>query len=50
MESEVKEALNTTIFKATGGGGGGCISSGNVYITDTGNVFVKVNDKPNVSK
>jgi mevalonate kinase len=49
MEEAVKSALKTKLFKPTGGGGGGCISSGLSYQTDNnGTVFVKTNDKPNV--
>lgn len=45
MESEIKAALETVKFERFGRGGGGCISSGQGFITDHGKVFVKVNEK-----
>ena len=48
MEEAVKRALNTSILTATGSQGGGCISSGASYLTDSGTVFVKVNHKSKV--
>lgn len=44
----MKRALATNIFKSTGAGGGGCISKGSSYLTDTGTVFVKSNYKDGV--
>ncbi|XP_050705773.1 ketosamine-3-kinase-like, partial [Eriocheir sinensis] len=45
MLSAIKEALGTTVLEGTGRGGGGCISEGEVYHTDTGKVFIKRNSK-----
>ena len=48
MEALIKAALNTKIFSRTGQGGSGCISEGEGYTTDTGDVFVKRNSKAEV--
>ena len=48
MEEAVKKALGTSVFKDTGMGGSGCISTGSVYLTDSGSVFVKVNHENKV--
>ena len=48
MESLVREELGLKVMKKFGGGGGGCISSGQGYETDQGNIFVKVNNKDGV--
>lgn len=45
MESVLKKELNTTRLKTLGFAGGGCISQGQSYETDSGRVFVKVNHK-----
>nr|XP_039262138.1 ketosamine-3-kinase-like [Styela clava] len=45
MENLLKAELNFSFVKSTGQGGGGCISSGNVYDTDKGKIFVKDNTK-----
>lgn len=45
MLAAVKEALGTSVLEGTGRGGGGCISEGEVYRTDTGKVFLKKNSK-----
>ncbi|KAI3359746.1 hypothetical protein L3Q82_014121 [Scortum barcoo] len=45
MEAKLKKELGTTTLKATGHSGGGCISEGQSYDTDTGRVFVKINHK-----
>ncbi|XP_053653448.1 ketosamine-3-kinase isoform X1 [Cherax quadricarinatus] len=45
MFAAIKEALGTQRLEGTGAGGGGCISEGEVYKTDTGKVFVKRNSK-----
>lgn len=45
MEAKLKKELGTTMFKSTGHSGGGCISEGQSYDTDTGRVFVKINHK-----
>lgn len=45
MEAKLKEELGTTVLKSTGHSGGGCISEGQSYDTDTGRVFVKINHK-----
>ncbi|XP_041350557.1 ketosamine-3-kinase-like [Gigantopelta aegis] len=44
-EELLKRELKTTTLKPFGGGGGGCISSGQGYDTDHGRVFVKVNNE-----
>ena len=48
MEEIIKRELNTSVFHSKGKGGGGCISQGSAYETDSGTVFVKYNDKPEV--
>ncbi|XP_041673004.1 ketosamine-3-kinase [Cheilinus undulatus] len=45
MEAKLKKELGTSMLKATGHSGGGCISEGQSYDTDTGRVFVKINHK-----
>lgn len=45
MEAKLKRELGTSMLKATGHSGGGCISEGQSYDTDTGRVFVKINHK-----
>lgn len=45
MLATIKEALGTSVLEGTGRGGGGCISEGEVYRTDTGKVFLKKNSK-----
>ncbi|XP_072414428.1 ketosamine-3-kinase isoform X2 [Chiloscyllium punctatum] len=45
MENLLKRELNTVRLKQLGYAGGGCISQGQSYETDTGRVFVKVNHK-----
>ncbi|XP_063077077.1 ketosamine-3-kinase [Engraulis encrasicolus] len=45
MEAQLKRELGTTILKATGHSGGGCINEGHSYDTDNGRVFVKINHK-----
>ena len=45
MESFLKTSLGYTFVKRSGQGGGGCISSGEMYHTDQGQVFVKENSK-----
>ncbi|XP_029363738.1 ketosamine-3-kinase [Echeneis naucrates] len=45
MEAKLKKELGTTTLKLTGHSGGGCISEGQSYDTDTGRVFVKMNHK-----
>lgn len=49
MLAAIKEALGTTVLEGTGRGGGGCISEGEVYRTDSGKVFLKRNSKERVS-
>ncbi|XP_030063896.1 ketosamine-3-kinase isoform X1 [Microcaecilia unicolor] len=46
MESLLREALGTSVLAATGHSGGGCISQGQSYRTDSDSVFVKRNHKP----
>uniref|UniRef100_A0A8C6P5C5 protein-ribulosamine 3-kinase n=1 Tax=Nothobranchius furzeri TaxID=105023 RepID=A0A8C6P5C5_NOTFU len=45
MEAKLKKELGTSVLKSTGHAGGGCISEGQSYETDTGRVFVKINRK-----
>uniref|UniRef100_UPI00398EED84 ketosamine-3-kinase isoform X1 n=2 Tax=Pristiophorus japonicus TaxID=55135 RepID=UPI00398EED84 len=45
MENVLKRELNTSGLRALGYAGGGCISQGQSYETDSGRVFVKVNHK-----
>lgn len=49
MEKILKTELKTSVLKAFGSSGGGYISQGQAYETDTGRVFVKVNHKPQVN-
>ena len=48
MEAKLKKELGTAMLKSTGHSGGGCISEGQSYDTDTGRVFVKINHKSEV--
>lgn len=48
MEAKLKKELGTTMLKSTGHSGGGCISEGQSYDTDSGRVFVKINHKSEV--
>uniref|UniRef100_A0A673GEJ7 Uncharacterized protein n=1 Tax=Sinocyclocheilus rhinocerous TaxID=307959 RepID=A0A673GEJ7_9TELE len=48
MESLLKRELGTSLLKSTGHSGGGCISEGQSFDTDTGRVFVKINHKNEV--
>lgn len=48
MEAKLKKELGTTMLKSAGHAGGGCISEGQSYHTDTGKVFVKINHKSEV--
>lgn len=48
MEAKLKKELGTTTLKPAGRAGGGCISEGQTYHTDTGKVFVKINHKSEV--
>uniref|UniRef100_A0A8I6ALE2 protein-ribulosamine 3-kinase n=1 Tax=Rattus norvegicus TaxID=10116 RepID=A0A8I6ALE2_RAT len=43
MEQLLRAQLHTKTLRAFGSSGGGCISEGYAYYTDTGPVFVKVN-------
>ncbi|KAG9337872.1 hypothetical protein JZ751_027524 [Albula glossodonta] len=45
MEALLKKELGTSMLKATGHSGGGCISEGQSYDIDSGRVFAKVNHK-----
>ncbi|XP_037544346.1 ketosamine-3-kinase [Nematolebias whitei] len=45
MEAKLKKELGTTMLKAAGHAGGGCISQGQSFDIDTGRVFVKMNHK-----
>lgn len=50
LREQLKALLHTEQLTAIGGGGGGCISNGTAYRTDEGTeVFVKVNNQPDVS-
>lgn len=48
MEANLKKELGTAMLRSTGHSGGGCISEGQSYDTDTGRVFVKKNHKSEV--
>ncbi|KAG6932030.1 fructosamine 3 kinase [Chelydra serpentina] len=50
MEKLLKTELKTSILKAFGSSGGGYISQGQSYETDSGRVFVKINHKPQARK
>lgn len=50
MEAKLKKELGTSTLKSTGHSGGGCISEGQSYDTDSGRVFVKTNHKSEVSR
>ncbi|CAM5097359.1 unnamed protein product [Natator depressus] len=50
MEKLLKTELKTSILKAFGSSGGGYISRGQSYETDSGQVFVKINHKPQARK
>ncbi|KFM75233.1 Ketosamine-3-kinase, partial [Stegodyphus mimosarum] len=43
MESKLKAALGLSKVKSRGTRGGGCISEGNVFETEKGMIFAKVN-------
>ncbi|KAJ0001322.1 hypothetical protein NQD34_006342 [Periophthalmus magnuspinnatus] len=45
MEAKLKRELGTSMLKSTGYSGGGCISEGQSYDTDSGRIFVKINHK-----
>ncbi|KAJ8384709.1 hypothetical protein AAFF_G00199150 [Aldrovandia affinis] len=45
MQALLKRELGTSMLKATGHSGGGCISDGQSYDTDSGRVFAKINHK-----
>ena len=49
MEELLKRELATKKLVPYGSAGGGCISSGVGYATDSGCVFVKINQKDGVS-
>ena len=48
MEALLKRELGTSTLKVSGHSGGGCISDGLSYDTDSGRVFVKINHKSQV--
>ena len=48
LEEILKHELGTKRLDSHGSGGGGCISSGQGYVTDTGKIFVKMNAKAEV--
>ena len=50
MESYLKESLGYSFVKRSGQGGGGCISQGEMYHTDQGQIFVKENSKEGADK
>lgn len=50
MEAALKRELGTTVLRATGHSGGGCISEGQSYETDSGRVYVKSNAKPELGE
>lgn len=45
MEEVIKRELGYSTVKALGSSGGGCISEGQSYSTDSGTVFAKINNK-----
>ncbi|XP_042739954.1 ketosamine-3-kinase isoform X2 [Lagopus leucura] len=46
MEEALRRELGTSVLRATGHSGGGCINQGQSYETDGGRVYVKSNSKP----
>lgn len=50
IEEELKERLGTSKFELASRASGGCISKAGAYQTDNGVVFVKFNDKDEVSR
>lgn len=48
MEEALRRELGTSVLRATGHSGGGCINQGQSYETDGGRVYVKSNSKPEV--
>ena len=46
MEAHLKARLGYSFVRRTGQGGGGCISQGELYHTDQGDIYVKENSKP----
>ena len=46
MENFLKDRLGYSKVVRSGQGGGGCISQGEVYLTDRGNIYVKENARP----
>lgn len=45
IEKIIKQELETSVFQSLGISGGGCISQGTAFKTDSGNIFVKYNNK-----
>ena len=45
MEDIIKNALGTKLCERTGKSGGGSINTGESYLTDTGEIFIKMNSK-----
>ena len=50
LEDLLKTELGSKKLDSYGSRGGGCINSGQGYITDHGEIFVKMNAKTGVSK
>ncbi|XP_053707368.1 ketosamine-3-kinase [Synchiropus splendidus] len=50
MEAQLKRELGTSMLKSAGHSGGGCISQGQSYDTDSGRVFVKINHQSEAKK
>ncbi|CAI8023209.1 Ketosamine-3-kinase [Geodia barretti] len=50
MEDFLRSQLSTSVLRPLGAAGGGCISDGRSYLTDSGQVFVKHNTKREVGK
>ena len=50
MQSYLKDSLGYSFVKRSGQGGGGCISQGEMYHTDQGQIFVKENSKEGADK
>ena len=50
LEDFLRSQLSTSVLRPLGAAGGGCISDGRSYLTDSGQVFVKHNTKREVGK
>ena len=50
MEAYLQERLGYTQVRRSGEAGGGCISQGELYYTEQGNIYVKENCRPGSDK